>query len=224
MSRRYVFVVAPLLLIACVATAQTQPRSSLDERTFFGFTMNGVTPRKGWNNNVGFRVGSAQMWDDEFRVDQERGPVWVTEPMRVNLYMTADGVIREATFRLNTFKSLGEQITPAIRKQRIEELVDRISEKLGAKPSTRQPMRWKLLSLDARAPRIETEEISWIRPWGEVALYTCSYQSYPYYHCGETDYAPALLIQTNEIQQNYREAIEAGKKSRQATDAQRSKM
>jgi hypothetical protein len=186
--------------------------------------MSGVTPRKGWSDEAWSRLGSARLWDDEFVVQQDRAPAWLSEPMKVHLYVTADGVIREATFRLNNFKSMEEQVIPASRKQRIEELVDRISQKLGAKPNTRRQLQWKLVSFASRAQRIDTEEISWIRPWGEVALVTCGYRSYPDYRCSETDYASTLLIQTNEMQQYYREASEAAERARKATDAQRSKM
>ncbi|MDP9996471.1 hypothetical protein J2W28_006950 [Variovorax boronicumulans] len=227
MSRHlYAAVSLSLLLAASQATAQTPPSqpSSLEDQTFFGYTIDGLTPRKGWKSELPFRLGNGQLWHDEFSIPDDRRPTWVTDRLNVSLYTTADGVVQEARFQLNTFKTFSEQFTPALRKQRYEELVQRLSERFGARPSERKPLIWKLSSMDARVPNFDTETTIWKRPWGTAQLTSCSYRSYPYYTCDEKGYAAVLLVQSNAILQYYREEREATERARKATDAQRTKM
>jgi len=206
------------------ASAQTLPPSSLDERTFFGFTIGGVTPRQSWRSESYYSLGGTRLWRDDFQVDQERGPAWLTDAMKVQLQTTSDGVIQEATLRVNTFRNLSEQLKPATRKQKFEELARRVSEKLGVKPEAREPMKWKLWPFDTRLPRIETEQFVWVRPWGQIHLISCTYESYPNYSCDEKGYAPVLLIKTKAMLDYYRQADEVAERERKATDARRTKM
>ncbi|MCY1554686.1 hypothetical protein D9M68_912730 [compost metagenome] len=105
------------------------------------------------------------------------------------------------------------------------ELINRVSEKLGAKPDVREPQSWKLRwPYDARVPPISTEAAYWIRSWGRVYVVSCTLKSYPGYDCWEDGFTPVIHVETNAMRKIKSDALELKKQQREASDASRLKM
>jgi hypothetical protein len=218
-------VLASMLLLAG-ASAQSRTAPADPETTFFGYTMGRMSPRGAPRSDSGsYWVGKIRMWQDKFEVGRDKAPSWLTSPMEVRLQTTQDGVIQEATFELPIYQQPSEAGSLAMRTQRTTELINRVSEKLDAKPDVREQQAWKLRwPFDGRVPPISTEAAYWIRPWGRVYVVNCTLTSYPEYRCLEDGFVPVIHVETNAMRNMKIEALEVQKQQREANDASRLKM
>lgn len=213
-----------VIALSASSAAISQPVSAADQMKFFGFAVGQVSPRWNLRGDSSYSIGTTQFWTDNFTVSADQSPAWLSEPLKVQLGSSRDGVVQEARFVVNNLKNESEHTDPKVRAKRFNELVDMVSQKMGAKPDGRETAPWTLRWPIGRVAPIATEVATWKRPWGDVYVMSCTYQSYPYYKCFPDDFAPVILVRTKMLVDFLESTNERQKQRQIETDRSRLKM
>ncbi len=213
-----------LLVSASEWSSAQSPNTGAAEMTFFGFAVGQVSPRWRPGLDSSYRLGPEPFWTDELTVSKDQSPAWLAEPLRVQLGSSRGGIVEEARFVVNNLKDENEHIDPKMRARRFNELVEMVTQKLGSKPDGREVTPWTLRWPIGRVPPMSTEVATWKRPWGDVYVMSCTYQSFPYYKCFPDDFAPVVLVRTSRLVKLLESLNDAEKQRRIDVDRSRLKM